>query len=89
MTKLVITHHAIERYRERVEDVSESEVRARLSASAFKVAAEFGARFVRFARGQRAVVIEGRIVTILPADQRIGCLDPNRDHLHDAGGPNG
>lgn len=86
MPELFVTPHAIARYRERVEDVPAIAVHHRLNASAFQIAADFGARYVRFAKGQRAVIIDHRVVTILPDGHAPGRLSMERDHLFDDGG---
>jgi len=79
MPDLYISLHAVERYRQRVADISDSEVYDRLSGPAFKAAAEFGAPFVRLSGGQRAVIVEHSVVTILPADHSPGSLNRGRD----------
>lgn len=63
---LHVTHHAIERYQERVSPVSEDEARAALSTRAIRIAAEFGAEYVRLGTGHRAVIKNGTIVTVQP-----------------------
>lgn len=85
MPELFVTPHAIARYRERVEDVPAITVHHRLNAPAFRIAADFGARFVRFGRGQRAVIIKYAVVTVLPMDHAPGRLSRSRDHLFDDG----
>ncbi len=67
----VITHHAILRYQQRVEPVCEDMVRERLSVPAFDTAIAFGAKYVILSGGQRAVIEEGTIVTILPKEARL------------------
>ncbi|MAY19215.1 MAG: hypothetical protein CL955_01165 [Erythrobacteraceae bacterium] len=86
MPELIVTRHAMDRYRERVEDVPDSEIFARLSARVFEIAAEFGARYVRMPQGQRAVIVDHKIVTVLPTDHSPGSLSPYRDYIYDAGG---
>jgi hypothetical protein len=63
-----ITAHAIARYRERVADLSDEAIRAILSSPAIQAAAVFGAKYVRLGTGQRVVISEGAIVTILPSE---------------------
>lgn len=65
-----VTHHAVQRYQERVRNVPEAEVRAILSGKAFQAAATFGARCVILPRGQRAVIHGATVVTILCARRR-------------------
>lgn len=56
------------RYRERVEAVCYAEVRARLTVPVILLASEVGAPFVRLAGGQRVVIKDDTVVTVLPAD---------------------
>jgi len=63
-----VTAHAVSRYRERVEPVGYDEAVAALTSPAVQAAFDFGARFVRLAGGQRIVIEDGRVVTVLPAD---------------------
>jgi len=76
-----ITAHAIERYRERVADVSVDEARQALLSPAVLQAAEFGAPYVRLGTGQRIVIANGAVVTVLPKDKYLGCFDPRRRGL--------
>ncbi|MEO1489619.1 MAG: hypothetical protein AAFR88_09350 [Pseudomonadota bacterium] len=86
MTELFVTPHAIARYRERVEDVAPIEVHRRLNTEAFQAAVRFGCTFVKLGGGQRAVICEGSVVTVLPADVEPRYLHPARDRLYDRGG---
>lgn len=79
MPDLEVTLHAIARYQERVEDVPAIEVVQRLNAPVFVQAADFGAPYVRMTGGQRAVIEDWTVVTILPKDQYRGSFDPARD----------
>lgn len=63
-----VSHHAIERYLERVAQVSFDEAQAALSTRAIQIAAHFGARFVRLASGHRVAIADGVVVTVLPVD---------------------
>ena len=63
-----VTHHAIQRYVERVSPVTEDEARQALSSKAIEIAADFGARFVRLATGQRICVRDHAVITVLPAE---------------------
>lgn len=66
---LHVTHHAIERYQERIDpDAPHDEARAALDTPATRAAAEFGAQFVRLASGHRIVVQDNTVVTVMPAD---------------------
>lgn len=76
---LYVTRHAIQRYRERVADVPAAEVWRALDIPAVRVAIEFGARFVRLAGGQRVVLKENRVVTVLPSDHWLDSLDRRND----------
>ena len=79
MPDLIVTRHAMDRYRECVADVSDSEIHRRLSVRVFEIAAEFGAPFVRLGGGQRAVIRDGAVVTVIPSEYAPGRLDPLRD----------
>ena len=64
---LHVTTHAIERYTDRVEQVSDAVAVARLTSATIQAAANFGARFVRLPTGHRVVIENGAVVTVLPA----------------------
>lgn len=70
---LTITRHAIARYIERVEPVSEETARERLSTPAFACAERIGAKYVLLSGGYRAVICEGRIVTVLDRGHGVAC----------------
>ncbi|MFC3097339.1 hypothetical protein [Alteraurantiacibacter palmitatis] len=74
-----VTEHAITRYRERVARLPEAQILLLLRGRAFEAADRFGAPFVRLPGGQRAVLRDHTIVTILPADCPAGHLDPAKD----------
>lgn len=61
-----IARHAIVRFQERVENLPDERVIEILSRPIFEQAVKFGAPFVKLAHGQRAVIENGAIVTILP-----------------------
>jgi len=82
MAEIFLTRHAIQRYRERVADVPAGEVWRALDCAAVRVAIDFGARFVRLAGGQRVVLVENRVVTILPRDHHSSLLRRERDEEH-------
>ncbi len=63
-----ITRHAIDRFRERIADIPEEQIRARLDTPAVRAAIAFGARYVRIATGHRLAVHNGCIITILPPE---------------------
>lgn len=77
---LIVTRHAMDRYRESVADLSDHEIFARLSGRAFELAAEIGAPFVKLPSGYRAVIRDATVVTILDADCARGRLDARNDH---------
>lgn len=68
MTALTISMHAIERYQERVANVPAEEVVARLNSPAIRLAASFGARFVRLGTGHRVAIVNHTVTTILPPE---------------------
>lgn len=86
MSDLYITRHAINRYRERVANVPAAAIWSALDCPAVRAAIAFRARFVRLPGGQRAVLQENRIVTILPRDHFVGAMDRRRDATFDDGG---
>ncbi len=65
-----LTGHAIQRYRERVENVPEPVVRERLSTPGIIAAIAFGVRVIRLGCGAQLVIEKGSIVTVLAAHQR-------------------
>lgn len=70
---LTITKHAVERYQQRVEPVTEDIARARLSTPAFACAERFGAKYVLLSARYRAVIERGRIVTVLDRGYGVAC----------------
>jgi hypothetical protein len=60
-----VSSHAISRYRECVAPVSYDEARAALATPVIEAAACFGAHYVRLGGGQRVVIEEGTVVTVL------------------------
>ena len=85
MADVFLTRHAMQRYRERVADVPAAEIWRALDIRAVRVAIDFGARFVRLAGGQRVVLEDNRIVTILPRDRCRGSLHRRNDRKHEGG----
>lgn len=69
---LFVTPHAVRRYRERVADRPDRWVIGYLAGKVFCLADSFGAPFVRLAGGQRVILRNHAVVTVLPADK---CLD--------------
>ena len=61
-----VTHHAIERYRERVADLPDAAIVEALSSPTICVAADFGARAVKLSGGQRAIIREHSVLTVVP-----------------------
>ncbi len=84
MSEVFLTRYAIQRYRERVADVPAADIWRALDTPTVRIAIEFGARFVRLSGGQRIVLEQNRIVTILPRDRCRGSLARRLDrHLDD------
>ncbi|MFN3990027.1 MAG: hypothetical protein ACK4IS_07195 [Erythrobacter sp.] len=88
MDEIFITRHAIRRYQERVADVPAAQIWRVLDCRAIRTAISVGARYVRLAGGQRAVLCENRVITILPKETHESALDPARDPLFDDGEAN-
>ncbi|HWW56375.1 MAG TPA: hypothetical protein VN047_05750 [Sphingopyxis sp.] len=66
-----VSQHAINRYRERIADLSDEMIIAALSGKAFQVLSLLGHGAVRMACGARAIVQAGTVVTVLPLGQRV------------------
>jgi hypothetical protein len=65
-----VTRHAMQRYCERVCELDGPDIRADLNRKPFICAAEFAGSatvFVHLPTGQRVVICEGSVVTVLPA----------------------
>lgn len=77
-----VTHHAIERFQERIRNVSDAEAIAALTTPAILRAAAFGAKFVRLGSGHRVVIADDSIVTVLPKDHWKASMDRRRDCNH-------
>lgn len=82
MNGLHVSAHAIERYQERVRHCSEDEARAALSSPTIIKAAHFGAPHVLLSGGQRVVIFNFSVVTVLPATQSIEGLRLSRFAEH-------
>lgn len=76
---LHITRHAITRYRERVADIPEREICRCLTSHTVLLAALIGAPVVRLPTGQRIILRGSAIVTVLPCDTTLACLDRRID----------
>jgi hypothetical protein len=73
-----VTKHAIERYCERVANVTQDAAVAALSGPTIQKAVQFGARHVILGGGQRVVIEQGRIITVLPKAWSKGCVMKQR-----------
>ena len=72
MNKIWVSNHAIQRYRERVEDLSTLKIVAALSGRAFKTALAFQCNAVKLPSGHRAVLSDtGEVVTVLPLGKHV------------------
>lgn len=83
-----VTAHAIERFIERVAAVTPEQAQQALSSPIIRRAIEFGAKYVKLARGQHVVIEGATIVTVLPKEHPIGRMTMERDQryrepLHD------
>ena len=68
---LHVTVHAIERAMQRIPGIrSEDEARAILSSETIHQAVEFGAIAVTLGTGQRIVINDGAIITVLSKERR-------------------
>jgi len=68
---LHVTVHAIERAMQRIPGItSEAKARAVLSTDAIHKAVEFGAIAVTLGTGQRLVINDGSIITVLSKERR-------------------
>lgn len=68
MIRPIVTNHALVRYRERIANASDEAIRLALDTPAVRTAIQFGAPFVRLGTGQRVVLDQDRVITILPSD---------------------
>lgn len=77
-----VTYHAITRAMERIPGVcTEDQARALLSTKAIAAAANFGAKYVRLGTGQRIVIEEGSVITVLPADTQVWKMGHTGDRI--------
>lgn len=72
MTAPIVTEHAIERYRERVEDLPDECIVERLTGPLFDLAARMGGGSVILPSGHRVVCSSMAVVTVLPQGRK--CL---------------
>lgn len=73
-----VTKHAIERFQQRVAAVDHDAAIAALTSPAIQTAVEFGARHVILGGGQRVVIAQGSVVTVLTKVRRSkGCARGN------------
>ncbi len=70
MPAMHVTLHAIQRYQERVANVSAEAAKAALSTPAFDCAEDFGAPVVILPTGHKAVCKGGCVVTVLDKGMR-------------------
>ena len=79
---LTISGHAVARYQERVANLPAASARAAMDSPAARLAARIGAPFVRLATGQRLVIRNHAVITVLPAEIGRGGLSTDKDHNH-------
>lgn len=62
-----VTRHAIDRYRQRVADLTDDEIAAILDSPTIRDAIAFGCRSVKLGTGHRVVLRGDKVVTVNPA----------------------
>lgn len=67
----MITGHAIKRYRERIDDVSDAEAMSRLTTPLVQAAIAVGAKSIALPGGGRVVLANGHVVTVLAPGQEL------------------
>lgn len=77
-----VTTHAIQRYIERVAKVTHAEAVEDLSSPIIQRAIDFGAKYVKLARGQHVVIEGATIVTVLPKEHPIGRMTMERNQRY-------
>ena len=82
MTDLTITHHAFDRYRQRLARIPQDEIEQHLNQPIFQIAADFGAPYVRLPSGHRVVIKNHAVITILPPDFQPGRMGRKHRHWH-------
>ena len=70
MPEVHVTAHAIHRYQERVCACSDDDARTALTSPAIRTAAEFGAAAVKLGTGQRVLIRDHSVITILPSEAK-------------------
>lgn len=75
---IYITQHAIERYQQRVQACNDDDARTALSSPTIMRALAFGCPYVKLGTGQRIVIEDGAVITVLPIETLRGQLDPRR-----------
>lgn len=74
-----LTHHAIERAMDRIAGIATPEdARQALTSPAVVLAVQIGAPFVRLGTGQRIVIENGSVITVLPSETLRGRLGADR-----------
>ena len=73
---LIVSRHAMDRYRERVADLPDAAIFSHLSTPAFEAAVFFGCPSVRLPTGHRAIIEDLTIVTVLPKGKPLTLADP-------------
>lgn len=77
-----VTHRAIERYQERVCNLPDDRVIELITSSpVVQRAVAIGAPFVKLGGGQRLVLVDARVITVLPKDHYAAALDRRRPPL--------
>ena len=66
MPVVEVTLHAVERYRERVADVTPAQARSAMSSRTVQLAADIGAPYVKLPTGHRLAIHQHRVITVLP-----------------------
>lgn len=72
---VTVSRHAMDRYRERVANVSDREIFEALTTPTFELAVELGAPMVKLPGGHHAVLREDTVVTVLPSDASVDTLN--------------
>ena len=72
--ELLISVHAVERYRQRVANLPEPQARAAIDCPAARLAAQIGAPFVKLPSGHCLVIRHHTVITVLPAEVWTGSL---------------
>ncbi len=72
MSEITISDHAIIRYLERVKGVDIAAIRAEMSSPALAVADEFGCPVLIGRNGERMVIREGVVVTVVAKGRHAG-----------------